>query len=223
MDLIGALERLDPSNDEHWTNAGEPRVEAVSALLGEDVTRAAIQNAAPGFVRPDSGETGEGSEESGTSDDPRTDEEAPPADPREAASDRPDPYKFDGGPSDPAERKAWLEASMHALAEDLRKGAQVLDALNREYQTIAKEAPDPTPEERFKADKAHYNLTQEALRADRSERLQMLRDSKVDINQIAAIVHPSRLDAAMARRNTRGARRPQFHPDGSPKKDTGAA
>lgn len=51
MDIKEALGQLDTLNDEQWTGDGAPRVDAVEALLGEDVTRAQIIEVAPEFSR----------------------------------------------------------------------------------------------------------------------------------------------------------------------------
>jgi len=46
-----AVAGLDHGNDAHWTQGGDPKVEAVSALVGQDVTRADIAGAAPDAKR----------------------------------------------------------------------------------------------------------------------------------------------------------------------------
>jgi hypothetical protein len=51
MDIKEALEQLDPLNDDHWTSNGDPRLEAVSSLLGVKVTRQNVTDAAPKFTR----------------------------------------------------------------------------------------------------------------------------------------------------------------------------
>ncbi|WP_066795077.1 hypothetical protein [Sphingomonas soli] len=51
-DIGSAIDLLDPANDDHWTGAGLPAVDAVKAILGRDVTRAEINEAAPEFMRP---------------------------------------------------------------------------------------------------------------------------------------------------------------------------
>lgn len=52
MNIVEALSRLDPENDEHWTNDGMPRVEVVQGLAGDaSIMRADINNASPGFDR----------------------------------------------------------------------------------------------------------------------------------------------------------------------------
>lgn len=49
MDIKTALSRLDPENEAHWTSDGLPRVEAVSELVGQPVTRKEITTAWPEF------------------------------------------------------------------------------------------------------------------------------------------------------------------------------
>ncbi len=51
MDIRKAIENLDPANDEHWTNAGLPAVNAVSDAVGENVSRQQIAEAYPGYDR----------------------------------------------------------------------------------------------------------------------------------------------------------------------------
>lgn len=46
-----AVSQLDAENNEHWTKAGEPAVDAVKAIVGGEVTRADIEAAMPGFDR----------------------------------------------------------------------------------------------------------------------------------------------------------------------------
>lgn len=47
-----ALTKLDPENDEHWTDAGLPAVEAVRQLSGnDDVSRQDIKSLAPKLTR----------------------------------------------------------------------------------------------------------------------------------------------------------------------------
>lgn len=51
MDIREALANLDQLNDDHWTKDGAPRTDVVSDLLGQQVTRQAITDAAPKFSR----------------------------------------------------------------------------------------------------------------------------------------------------------------------------
>jgi len=51
--ILEALKKLDPDNDEHWTNTGKPAMEAVNALLPAAITRARLDEVAPDFSRPE--------------------------------------------------------------------------------------------------------------------------------------------------------------------------
>jgi len=51
-DIRNAVGLLDAKNDDHWTAAGLPKVEAVEAILGSDLKRADIEAAAPDAKRP---------------------------------------------------------------------------------------------------------------------------------------------------------------------------
>lgn len=50
--LRKAVDSLDPSNDDHWTNAGLPKIAVVDEAYGEgSVTRREIEAVAPGYTR----------------------------------------------------------------------------------------------------------------------------------------------------------------------------
>jgi len=51
LTLVQAVRKLDPANDEHWTTSGQPAMKAVEALFGKNVTRAAVEEVAPGYDR----------------------------------------------------------------------------------------------------------------------------------------------------------------------------
>lgn len=51
--LRSAVMGLDPTNDEHWTSDGRPRMDAVESKFGSaGITRKDVERVAPGFVRP---------------------------------------------------------------------------------------------------------------------------------------------------------------------------
>lgn len=68
--ILAALAQLDPLDDDQWTTDGSPKVETVSALVGETVKRQDIVNAAPDFNREkaSAGDSGEGGNGSGDGD-----------------------------------------------------------------------------------------------------------------------------------------------------------
>lgn len=49
--VAAAVDQLDHANDDHWTKDGEPKVDAVKAIVNGEVSRADIEAATPGFDR----------------------------------------------------------------------------------------------------------------------------------------------------------------------------
>ncbi len=50
--VLTAIESLDSANDEHWTQDGQPRMDAVEQASGVvNVTRADVEHAKPGYKR----------------------------------------------------------------------------------------------------------------------------------------------------------------------------
>lgn len=116
------------------------------------------------------------------------------------------------------DRRAFLEREMAEVGKGIRDMQKHLDAVNLEYANLVKAEPEPTPQEKFAADSAHYRKSQALLREKRAERLKMLRESNIDIRDLRSVMSPSALDAAMARKRERGGKRPQFFEVASPTK-----
>lgn len=107
--IVEALRQLDPANNEHWTENGAPRVEAVAELLGVkplELKRAMITDAAPSLNRATHAEFVQAKDDP----DEEEDEFSPPG-PRVDPDDR----------SEHQERIAQLELE---LAEAERRAAQ---------------------------------------------------------------------------------------------------
>jgi len=51
LSIADAVGKLDPANDEHWTEDGLPRVDAVTKLVGRPVVRREVTEAAPKATR----------------------------------------------------------------------------------------------------------------------------------------------------------------------------
>lgn len=52
VNIQAALQKLDPNNDNHWTGDGQPRLDTVKMLVGnQKLTREEINTAAPTFSR----------------------------------------------------------------------------------------------------------------------------------------------------------------------------
>jgi hypothetical protein len=52
----GALARLDPTEDAHWTKSGKPDLNAISEMLGRRVTRVKVNELMPDLTRPNFGD-----------------------------------------------------------------------------------------------------------------------------------------------------------------------
>ncbi len=55
LTIAEAVLLLDPADDAHWTREGQPAVQVIGAMVGRvgTLTRAEVDAAAPGFVRPE--------------------------------------------------------------------------------------------------------------------------------------------------------------------------
>lgn len=100
--LHRALRALDPTNDEHWTDDGLPRMDAIKALGGgSGVTRAAVSDAAPGLTRAallealEGGEDDEGEEDGGPSPE-ELEQEEPAMEPDDEPAVEPEPLEDPG-------------------------------------------------------------------------------------------------------------------------------
>ena len=50
-DLLSAINQLDPTNDDHWTQAGAPAISAIEGIYGNQTTRAEVNEVAPDYDR----------------------------------------------------------------------------------------------------------------------------------------------------------------------------
>jgi len=50
-DLLAAINLLDPTNDDHWTQSGAPAIAAIEEIYGNDTTRAEVNEVAPDYDR----------------------------------------------------------------------------------------------------------------------------------------------------------------------------
>lgn len=130
--IIEALLRLDPTVDEHWTDGGAPRIDAVASLMGvkpTELKRDMITSAAPHLTRDTFAQFVEAQ-----GDDPEGDDEAP--EPQAA------PVYGDAKEEMRAEYNARIEAGRAELAElqvAANKAREAVDAKEREIDEIIKE------------------------------------------------------------------------------------
>lgn len=90
--ILEALKKLDPTNDNQWTQDGLPKLEALKFMMGgENATREQVNEAAPGFTR-DNPIIGDGSNGDNTGSDPTaTGEQAAPVQQEQPTAQEPTP------------------------------------------------------------------------------------------------------------------------------------
>jgi len=156
-EILEAVRALDPHNDEHWTADGMPRLDAVENLLGDNVTRKAVTNAAPDFTRAVASELADALEDSEPAADDYDTEEAVPSSPEpvqeiDTASatgselDEDDPLaegpadfeaELDAGIAEAQQRvsdiQRRLEEGKRLLAEAEEELGKLVDEKNRQF------------------------------------------------------------------------------------------
>lgn len=197
-----ALSKLDPKNDDHWTEDGLPRIDALGfkKAPGRDVVTAA----APLFTRAN----------------PSL-EAAPPLEVTNEVKGQPEvtPLTEDAvtveDEGDPAEKLALLkvelddhQSEIDKLNEQIGKAQARLTVVQEKHRTVVMQMERNRHHERENI--AGIQAVLEANKVEREAQAGLateLRKSGIT----ARLLQPgSPLDAAMARRNQRGTQRPNF-------------
>lgn len=235
--ILGALASLDVSNDNHWTADGAPRLDTVKMLAGNPaITRDMVTIQAPGFTRSSAptytfpkeaestasaapaqaADSGAAATSTAAESDPPAAAEAIAGSPESGASTfsgaqpTEQPEVASGGTGSNALEA--LEAELAEAESDTQEIRQGLDYLKKKL----KEATDREDTIRAKRDAAlpkngnalaiqDYFASQDKLRFERAQRAQALQQAGVG-ELLKNLKSP--IDAAMARKNTRGAGRP---------------
>lgn len=224
MNILKALEQLDPAKDEHWTADGMPRVDVVAGLTGnEAVKRADITQAAPQFTRENLPNRENGDAKAH---DRSEETETRPVDPPEVTGEdggskvgsEPNPHDLPPGPN--AEQVKGLLDEQAALQEELitaqraveeakRHEAEVnerANALNRRIDTLEKTDPNFG----IRGIKA-YLATQHQVRMEKAGRVSKFMDGMKPGEVREALITKSKLDTAMSgRKPPLGSGRPNF-------------
>ncbi len=188
--LKAALEKLDRTNDNHWTKEGQPNLVAVRFLAGDQkITREDIEAVMPGMVRlQEKSDAAAGSSVVGGNAAPETESKLP-----EAGDEEEDLLKQ-------LERaKGRLAEAKARKAEADREHAQATAEVDRLIELTEK---DMTPQQAFAEAQAAYQKTQQMLREQKAARLADLRG--VPIREILPQVR-SPLDAALGQKKSRPA------------------
>jgi hypothetical protein len=220
-----ALSKLDPANDNHWTQDGLPRLDTIKILSGDpSLSREAVTAANPEFNR-ESAQAAASAAQAGGATTPAAPTEPtppapastatgaetqPPAPPAPPESDlpvlNPPPVAVATGDQDELATKiaeAKLNLSDRQDALQLAK-QELVDAQN-EVAHLEAQLKESSPNNANTI--MDYLQRQQKNLEERGARKQLIRESGLDLKQLAKDLK-SPLDAAMERKNTRGAQRP---------------
>lgn len=220
--ITEALSKLDPSNDNHWTQDGLPRLDTVKILAGDpSLTREAVTAAAPDFNRgtaqgaPQGGAAtpvqggGEPQPQAAAQAAPVADGTVPPPAPvaePELPVLAPAALAEPAGDADELEQKL-AEAQLHLsdcqdrlqlAKQELEDAQNAIAKLEAQLKETSKGSSNPIRE---------YLAQQQKNLEDRAARKELIRNSGLDLHQLSKDLK-SPLDAAMERRRNRGGARP---------------
>lgn len=215
MDIKAALAELDPLNDDQWTAEGAPRIEAISNILGQSVTRKEVTDAAPLFNRanPSLDEVAQGEkEETKKTPDPLLSEE-PTDDNRE---DTPyiteKDYRETSGPVDQSatvedlrQRQEKMEPILEAMIKAHKQLGDQIAAYTAKLDEVKGHLEIVDPNSSNAEAISDYIKSQNKSREDRLERRNIVLQGLTEKD----LRFKSPLDEAFSRKNTRGTARPQ--------------
>lgn len=220
--ILAALAQLDPLDDDHWTSDGAPRIDAVEKILGSDVSRKEVVEAAPKLTRETAGqETEEESAETQTN--PETEEKNDAEEEgqgrEEALTDAAQTLADVDRPLTEREFAHFLSSVPKEELEDVlamlrlqlgEASKEVKDAQDLEARVkrsiaftesrIKSEYPNSTDRDAIRA----FIETQTRLRAERVAKRQEI-FGKIDPSEFDP---RAPIDRAMARKTKRGGQRP---------------
>lgn len=209
--LNKALSDLDPANDEHWTDDGLPRVDAVQVIAeDESIDREAISKAAPNLTRK--GDSNPAPAEGGVVDstNPTLGENSSPAvvinnstDPApepNAATETPQAEAVELTPLEQA--KLRLEQVAEAMNDLCASRERITDEINKataEYEHLSRFVEQNKPVNSDQDNINRYFATQDQTRQRRAATAQEIR--KLGLKP-ADVLGKSPADLAIAQRTT---------------------
>lgn len=205
-----ALARLDPSNDDHWTDDGAPRL---GALGIDGLTRPEVTRAAPLFTR-----------DNPTLEQPTEKLPAAAAEKLPELPDTPDqPEGNEFGGAAPKAPARLRQAQAQPTQEELKAICDECEAQLRKMKKTMHELEQQIAGAELRRLTA-YRLMRRAQKFDRNQHTQLIQDhlkavGKNTAEQIAkqastqSPIERSKLDQAMSVRKSAHGSRPQFHQD----------
>lgn len=224
--ISDALSKLDPTNDNHWTQDGLPRLDTIKILAGDpSLSREAVTAAAPDFNR-EAAQAAAGAQQAGAGTTPAAPTEPapqagaaaasgaetlPPAPPAPSDSDlpalNPAPLAKEALDQDDL-RQRIKEAELH-LSDRMDALALVKQEVSDAQNELARLSVKLEKEAKAKGGNpiTEYLRSQQKVLEDRAARKSLIKQSGLDLNQLAKDLK-SPIDAAMQRKTGRGGQRP---------------
>lgn len=223
--ITDALSKLDPANDNHWTQDGLPRLDTIKILSGDpSLTRELVTGAYPDFNR-ETARAAAGTAQAGAGTTPAAPTEGtppapasaatatetqPPAPPAPPESDLPvlNPPAVAEASNEQADLLVRIEEAKVNLSDRqdaLQLAKQELVDAQNEVARLEAQLKESSPTNSSTI--MDYLARQRQNLEDRGARKQLIKESGLDLKQLAKDLK-SPLDAAMERKNTRGAQRP---------------
>ena len=223
--ITEALSKLDPANDNHWTQDGLPRLDTIKILASDpSLTREAVTAAAPDFNR-EAAQAAAGAAHAGAGTTPAPPTEPAPPAPASAATGAdttppapPAPTKSENPVLNPpalAESGGDQDDLKARIAEANLNLSDRQDALQLAKQELSDAQNELARLEALLKDDpvsggnpiTAYLRQQQKNLEERGARKALIKESGLDLKQLAKDLK-SPLDAAMERKNSRGAQRP---------------
>lgn len=218
--IIEALRALDPTNDNHWTADGQPRLDTVKMLASDpSITREAVTLALPGFNRTKS-TNGDGAAP------------LPPPPPKAAQQaaqpvEKASPGKANGAVEpapQPIEKLESKDVVLSALQEELveaeketQEARTAKEQTNRWFEeararedVIRLKLEELTAKDNTPNAIQSYLESQKQLLSDRADRKRMIAEAGISLRDLSKSISAAPIDQSMARRTGRGGSRPQF-------------
>lgn len=189
MDLADALASLDPENDDHWTQDGSPKLETISALVGEKVSRGAITKAFPNLDRDAARDAAA-----------KAAEEAAAA--AAAAPDEPDEPSVEEEVDELQMAVEEAEARMHECRAALDKAQKEMGQAQVEFEKILVEYDKSHPP------MSNQEKIMEYLEGQKLERARRAGISAALLHRAAREVTQAPIDRAYAAKRSRFGKRP---------------
>lgn len=223
--IIDALSKLDPANDNHWTQDGLPRLDTIKILSGDpSLSREAVTAARPDFNREaaqaaaTAAQAGAATPVQGATDAAppapaaaaTATETQPPAPPAPPESDLPNLSQpvlaeVSNQQDDLLARIKEAQLNLSDRQDALHLAKQELVDAQNEVASLEAQIKEASPNNSSTI--MDYLARQRQNLEDRGARKQLIKESGLDLKQLAKDLK-SPLDAAMERKNSRGAQRP---------------